>query len=233
MPIKPVNLSILNRLLPLVAVGTVADCQSILDTTNRLLVKAGLQILSKNQHRIEGLTELLVQTGLWTKMENGYQIGSTDLGFVLSPILNSSGRLSHARLSISVLLGQKNTGENEEKLAENTKKLIQTNTDRKQMVKDILEELEIRAEKQKNQPLIWLVGNWSKGIIGLLASRLVNQYNLPVIIISSNFDNGNSQEKSYNLGVNLEDFEGNSELPKDEILNAFEIKKLENFIKNL
>lgn len=232
MPIKPVNLSILNRLLPLVAIGTVADCQSILDTANRLLVKAGLQVLAKNQHRIEGLTELLVQTGLWTKMENGYQIGSTDLGFVLSPILNSSGRLSHAKLSISVLLGQKNNTQNEEKLVENTKKLIQTNTDRKQMVKDILEELEIRAEKQKNEPLIWLIGDWSKGIIGLLASRLVNQYNLPVIIISSgNYQN--SPENSYNLEKDPEDFEENSNLPKSEILKTFEIKKLENFIKNL
>lgn len=227
MPIKPVNLSLLNRLLPLVAIGTVADCQSILDPTNRLLVKAGLQVLAKNQHRIEGLSELLVQTGLLAKMESGYQIGSQDLGFVLSPILNSSGRLSHARLSISVLLGQKITSQIEDELVENTKKLIQTNTDRKQMVKDILENLEIEAQKQKNEPLIWLVGDWSKGIIGLLASRLVNQYNLPVIIISSyskkspedlqNFDNGN----------------GESDLPKSEIINAFDIQNLENFFKDL
>ena len=228
MPIKPVNISILNRLLPLVAIGTVADCQSILDTTNRLLVKAGLQIITKNQHRIEGLTELLIQTGLWAKMESGYQIGSQDLGFTLSPILNSSGRLSHAKLSISVLLGQKTNAENSEKLVENTKKLIQTNTDRKQMVKDILEDLEIRAQKQKNEPLIWLVGDWSKGIIGLLASRIVNQYNLPVIIISSYSLAENSQKIE-----DFEDLEENSDLAKDEILKAFEIEKLENFVKNL
>lgn len=228
MPIKPVNISILNRLLPLVAIGTVADCQSILDTTNRLLVKAGLQIITKNQHRIEGLTELLIQTGLWAKMESGYQIGSQDLGFTLSPILNSSGRLSHAKLSISVLLGQKTNTENSEKLVENTKKLIQTNTDRKQMVKDILEDLEIRAQKQKNEPLIWLVGDWSKGIIGLLASRIVNQYNLPVIIISSYSLAENSQKTE-----DFEDLEENSDLAKDEILKAFEIEKLENFIQNL
>ncbi len=225
MPIKPVNISILNRLLPLVAIGTVADCQSILDTTNRILVKAGLQILTKNQHRIEGLTELLIQTGLWAKMESGYQIGSQDLGFTLSPILNSSGRLSHAKLSISVLLGQKNNSENGEILVENTKKLIQTNTDRKQMVKDILEDLEISAQKQKDEPLIWLVGDWSKGIIGLLASRIVNQYNLPVIIISSYSLAENSQK--------LGDLEENSDLSKNEILKAFEIEKLENFIQNL
>lgn len=228
MLIKPVNISILNRLLPLVAIGTVADCQSILDTTNRLLVKAGLQIITKNQHRIEGLTELLIQTGLWAKMESGYQIGSQDLGFTLSPILNSSGRLSHAKLSISVLLGQKTNAENSEKLVENTKKLIQTNTDRKQMVKDILEDLEIRAQKQKNEPLIWLVGDWSKGIIGLLASRIVNQYNLPVIIISSYSLAENSQKIE-----DFEDLEENSDLAKDEILKAFEIEKLENFVKNL
>jgi len=229
---KPLNLSILNRLLPLVAIGTVADCQSILDTTNRLLVKAGLQILAKNQHRIDGLTELLVQTGLWTKMESGYQIGSQDLGFVLSPILNSSGRLSHARLSISVLLGQKNVAENEEKLLENTKKLIQTNTDRKQMVKDILEDLEIRAQKQKNEPLIWLVGDWSKGIIGLLASRLVNQYNLPVIIISKH-DYSKNSENSENSECGENGENGEDDLDYNEILSAFEITLLDDFVKTL
>lgn len=212
----PVNIARLNRLLPLVAIGTVADCQSILEPTNRLLVKAGLQIIQKNQHGLEGLQELLIQTELATKMENGYIIGSSDLGFTLSPILNSSGRLSHAKLSISVLLGHKKTQQEANLLFENTKKLIETNTSRKQMVKDILTELEAQAELQKHNPLIWLVGDWSKGIIGLLASRLVNQYNLPVVIISS------SKAKTVNP-----DDEFNFDKPSDmAISQAFSLEKL-------
>ena len=187
----------LNRLLPLVAIGTIADCQSIIEPTNRLLVKAGLSILQKSSHNIIGLNELIDQTGLKAKIAQGYELNSMDLGFTLSPILNSSGRISHARLSITTLItnnrltNQVNlVKENEpffnqpaKELASN---LIQTNQDRKLMVKDILEEVETEAQKQfdSGAKMLWLEGNWNKGIIGLLASRLVNQYDIPVVVVS-------------------------------------------------
>lgn len=96
----------LNRLLPLVAIGTVADCQSIMDPINRSLVKSGLKILNSQSHGIAGLDEILKQTGFDEKIRLGYQMNSQDLGFVLSPILNSSGRISHAQLSIGCLLSR-------------------------------------------------------------------------------------------------------------------------------
>jgi single-stranded-DNA-specific exonuclease len=197
MPSKSTRLAKLNRLLPLVAIGTVADCQSIIEPTNRLLVKAGLQILQNSTHNIEGLNQLMIQTGLATKMESGYQLTSQDLGFSLSPILNSSGRISHARLSIATMLAEADPQPKNLLVAENgeyinqpasalVSKLIQTNNERKQMVKDILQEVESEAKQQyeSGQKTLWLEGNWSKGIIGLLASRLVNQYNLPVVVVS-------------------------------------------------
>jgi single-stranded-DNA-specific exonuclease len=194
---KSTRLTRLNRLLPLVAIGTVADCQSIIEPTNRMLVKAGLQILQSNSHKIAGLTELMNQAGLSKKIQEGYQLTSQDLGFVLSPILNSSGRISHARLSIATLLKDHMIFNNNQLVTENiehlqesgselAKFLIDTNTERKAMVKDILTEVELEAKNQveSGNKTIWLEGDWNKGIIGLLASRLVNQYNLPVIVIS-------------------------------------------------
>ena len=194
---KSTRLAKLNRLLPLVAIGTVADCQSIIEPTNRMLVKAGLQILQSDCHKIAGLTELMNQAGLTKKMQQGYQLTSQDLGFVLSPILNSSGRISHARLSIATLLKEPNIFNNHQLVTENiehfdesgadlAKFLIDTNVERKAMVKDILGEVESTAKKQveAGHKTIWLEGNWNKGIIGLLASRLVNQYNLPVVVVS-------------------------------------------------
>jgi single-stranded-DNA-specific exonuclease len=191
------RLSKLNRLLPLVAIGTVADCQSIIEPTNRLLVKAGLQILQNSTHKIAGLSELMTQAGLTKKISEGYQLTSQDLGFVLSPILNSSGRISHARLSIATLLKDHNIQNKNQLVAENiehfqesgeelAKFLIDTNNERKAMVKDILGEVESEAKKQveSGKKTIWLEGEWNKGIIGLLASRLVNQYNLPVVVVS-------------------------------------------------
>jgi single-stranded-DNA-specific exonuclease len=195
---KPsLRLTKLNRLLPLVAVGTVADCQSIIEPTNRLLVKAGLQILQNDTHKISGLSELMTQAGLTKKISEGYQLTSQDLGFVLSPILNSSGRISHARLSIATLLKDPNITNSNQLVTENIKHfqesgeelakfLIDTNNERKAMVKDILGEVETEAKLQveSGRKTIWLEGEWNKGIIGLLASRLVNQYNLPVIVVS-------------------------------------------------
>ena len=187
----------LNRLLPLVAIGTIADCQSIIEPTNRLLVKAGLSILQNSSHNIIGLNELIDQTGLKAKITQGYELNSMDLGFTLSPILNSSGRISHARLSITTLItnnqltNQVNlVKENEPFFNQPAKELaanlIQTNQDRKLMVKDILEEVELEAQKQFDScaKMLWLEGNWNKGIIGLLASRLVNQYDIPVVVVS-------------------------------------------------
>lgn len=200
-PKKSTRLAKLNRLLPLVAIGTVADCQSIIEPTNRLLVKAGLQILQNNSHKIIGLSELITQAGLSKKIQEGYQLTSQDLGFVLSPILNSSGRISHARLSIATLLKDPKIYIYKQLVTENIEHfnesgtdlaqfLINTNNDRKDMVKSILSEVEMEAKKQVESggKMIWLEGNWNKGIIGLLASRLVNQYNLPVIVISKAID---------------------------------------------
>lgn len=188
------RVSNLNKLLPLVAIGTVADCQSILDQTNRLLVKSGLQILQNKKHGIVGLNELMNQTGLYKKMEAGYRLNSQDLGYTLSPILNSSGRISHARLSISTLVAESGNAlipENQEfrdlSAEDLAGKLIATNQERKQVVKDILHEVESEAKNQyeSGQKVLWLEGKWSKGIVGLLASRLVNEYNLPVIVVST------------------------------------------------
>jgi single-stranded-DNA-specific exonuclease len=171
----------LNRLLPLVAIGTVADCQSILEPTNRLLVRAGLKMLNDKSDNIAGLGAMLEFLGFNDKINQGYRLSSQDLGFVLSPILNSSGRLSHAKLSIGVMLGDGGQ-ENLDQISA----LVQTNNDRKKMVKDILEDIENQAEEQyiAGNPVLWLEGDWSKGIVGLLASRLVNTYDLPVVVVS-------------------------------------------------
>jgi single-stranded-DNA-specific exonuclease len=195
-PKRSARLVRLNRLLPLVAIGTVADCQSIIEPSNRILVKAGLQILQANAHNIAGLTELMNQAGLSKKIQEGYQLTSQDLGFVLSPILNSSGRISHARLSIATLLKDPEIVNVNQLVTENVEHfehsgdelarfLIDTNTERKAMVKEILTEVELEAKNQveSGSKIIWLEGKWNKGIIGLLASRLVNQYNLPVVVV--------------------------------------------------
>jgi single-stranded DNA-specific DHH superfamily exonuclease len=176
--VKP---KLLNQLLPFVAIGTIADCQSVLEPTNRHLVKAGLQTLQTQKFPTLGLAELMAQTSLTPKLDQGYLLTSQDLAFTLSPILNASGRINHASLSISTILAN-------DPLSASTlaSQLINTNQERKQQVKNILTEIETEAKTQVNngQKVIWLQGYWNKGLVGLIASRLVNQHNLPCIVIS-------------------------------------------------
>jgi single-stranded-DNA-specific exonuclease len=168
----------LNRLLPLVAIGTIADCQSIVEPTNRKLVKAGLKMFYHSSP-ILGLNKLMLESTLKAKFEAKLPLNSQDLAFILSPILNSSGRISHARLSIRTLI---------EGDSQSVNLLIQTNQHRKQIVKEYVGNIETEVNKQieANANLIWLAGNWNKGVIGLIASKLVNQHNLPVVVISQN-----------------------------------------------
>ncbi len=166
----------LNKLLPFVAIGTVADCQSVLEPTNRLLIKSGLQVLNKSK-LYDGLENLISNLDFRAKINFGYALDSQDLGYVLSPILNASGRISHAELSIKTLIGA------DEK---NATDLIDINTQRKNIVKSYMEEinLEVLNQVKLKQKFIFLMGSWNKGIVGLLASRIQNQTGLPVAIVS-------------------------------------------------
>jgi single-stranded-DNA-specific exonuclease len=176
------NLSSLNRLLSMVAVGTVADCQSLAEFTNRTLVKAGLLIINKRQSKLTGLTELLKQTGLSEKMEAGYAINSQDLGFTISPILNSPGRIAHAKVAIEAFV----SGDSEI-IQKNVSTIIDLNADRKALVAKIIHTVEAQAFEQfeKGAKFLWLSGPWNKGLIGLVASRLNAMYSLPTVVLST------------------------------------------------
>ncbi|GEM_PF-1595887 len=178
---KKIVVQKLNHLLGFVAIGTMADCQSILDTTNRLLVKAGIQILQQNKHLFLGLKSLLVQTGLQEKINQGYKLNSQDLAFVFAPILNSSGRISHANLSIQLLLA-----DSLDKADFLALELIAINEERKNMVKQISTVLtqNVNTQITQNYSCIWLEGDWNKGIIGLLASKFTTQFALPCVVVS-------------------------------------------------
>jgi single-stranded-DNA-specific exonuclease len=199
----------LNRLLPLVAIGTIADCQSIREPHNRLLVRSGLYIIKTNQHDLDGLTALLDGTGLSQKMLQGYSIGSQDIAFTFSPILNSSGRMSHAKLSIALMLAQKDpsvmpyAGEgliegSSQALAD---QLIKVNSDRKASVKSWIEIINEEAGKQfeSGAKIIWIAyEGLSKGVVGLIASNLQSKFGLPVAVCALP-ENGLSKEESKEL----------------------------------
>lgn len=179
---RDVSPKVLNSLLPYVAIGTIADCQSIVEPVNRLLVKTGLTLLQSPVAH-PGLEELTKQTGLREKTTQGYSLSSQDLAFTYAPILNASGRIAHASKAIQTLITA-DAGE----AATQAQELLRINENRKKLVKSILAEVESKAAQQKEAKVIWLQGEWNKGVIGLLASRLVNQYEKPVIVVTKHED---------------------------------------------
>jgi len=85
------KIQMLNRYMPVVAIGTVSDCVSLLGE-NRLFVKKGLAILnSKHCHVPDSLQAFLTHFNLYRK-----QIDSTDIGFMIGPRLNAAGRMLSA-----------------------------------------------------------------------------------------------------------------------------------------
>ena len=160
----------------LACVGTVADAMPLLEE-NRFIVKAGLSCLS-SRRRI-GLDALLKSVGYNAER----QITASSAGFVIAPRLNAAGRVGESLLAVTLL----GTGSAHE-AAELSGKLSELNRLRQQAEAVALREATAAAEKQfdpsHDKILILRVEDWPPGIPGIIASRLVDRYAVPCIIVS-------------------------------------------------
>lgn len=156
--------------LDLVALGTIADMVPLVGE-NRALVYYGLIVLRKTKRK--GLIKLMEITGL--RQEN---ISSSDVGYILAPRLNAAGRLENALTSFNLLV-EKN--ELEAKiLADN---LNNKNLERRVLTDEILyEAMAIVENKKMTEAIVVANEKWSRGVVGLVASRLVEKYNRPSFV---------------------------------------------------
>lgn len=166
-------------LLDMVAVSSVADMVPLVGE-NRTLVKYGLTVLSKARRL--GLRAVLTKAGLWpAKQGKDLRMNTTDIGFVIAPRLNAAGRVEHANTAFAAVMAKDQ--EQAVKLAE---KLEETNKLRQQMTEKILAEAKQQigeVEKSIPQVLVAYDPSWSIGVAGLIASRLLEQYHLPVFVL--------------------------------------------------
>ena len=160
-------------LLDLVAIGTIADMVSITDE-NRIFVKQGLELLNEDP-RI-GLKMLLELSNINSKIDE------QTVGFYIAPKLNSIGRMDSAKLGLSFLMAE--DAANARVLAEQIEKF---NIERKQVteeiVKDVIDKIETSDKKNKN--VIMISGNYHEGVLGIVASNIVEKYQKPVFIMNS------------------------------------------------
>jgi single-stranded-DNA-specific exonuclease len=166
----------LARHLDLVAVATVADVVPLLDE-NRGLAVAGLRQLARTQK--PGLQELMRSASV-----DPATVDAGAIGFRLAPRLNAAGRLGRPEAALELLLT-----EEKEPARVLAAQLEDLNRDRQAVEQRILREAVEAIESwpeahRRRRAYVVAGGGWHEGVIGIVASRLVERYNRPVVLIA-------------------------------------------------
>lgn len=163
--------------IELAALATVADLVPITGE-NRKIVKMGLKAMQNT--KCIGLRELVKVSDL-----EGKKISTGHIAFQIAPRLNSVGRLETASIGLELLMTEDESAA--QSLAERLDGMNQTRKDiEAEMLKAAEEKLfDMRGECEGNLSSLVIVGEgWNSGVIGLTASKLVERYNLPTIVLS-------------------------------------------------
>ncbi len=165
----------LREYLDLVALGTIGDISPLIDE-NRIFTKIGLELLTEN--RRAGLVALKEICGIENQV-----IDSGKASFCLIPRINAAGRVGSPLDAVRLLLT-----ENLEEARELARRLENCNRKRQSMEKaiiaEILENIRQTAGQREKSAFVFASGKWHPGVIGIVASRLVDRYCRPVFLIS-------------------------------------------------
>jgi len=168
-------------LLKIAAIATVADVVP-LTGENRIIVKHGLDGLRSVKN--PGLRALLDVAGF----KHGTAPSSRQVGFQIAPRINAAGRMDTAQAVIEMFLT--NDPARARDLAQ---QLHDQNAERQQVeleIREICESMEIEASAAT---LVYYAENWHRGVLGIVASRLVERLNRPVFVLGRNAEDGLAQ----------------------------------------
>lgn len=170
--------------LVLAMIASVADVVPLLDD-NRVIVKQGLNLL--NKYSIKGIDKLL------SSLSMKRNITAKDIGYKVCPILNSSGRLEGAEKTIQLLIE-----DDDDKILDLIEQLKKLNLERRELSNISTE----RALKDidNSHKIIIIDGIFHQGIIGIIASKIKEKFNKPVVIIG--FEENNPIGKASCRSIN-------------------------------
>ena len=172
-------------LLDLVALGTVCDIVTLADE-NRANVYWGLEVLKKQQR--PGLKALMAVAGIEPE-----QVNARHLGFGLGPRMNAAGRLETAQHALDMLVARDGLA-----ALEASEKLEELNVKRRIIQDTIFEEACVQAEQlADDRVLVVSSGGWNHGVIGIVASKLVEKYKKPVFIIGERGEEATGSARSF------------------------------------
>ena len=183
-------------LLPLAALGTVADVVP-LRGVNRVLTAAGLKRIKSTP--FEGLHALLRESSLLKESVDAYHVG-----FVLGPRLNACGRMGHAREAVELF-----TTATGERAAELAAWLTEENDRRRETEREVLAEAVEQVEAGDTvaacrRAIVVAGEDWHPGVVGIVASRLVDRFHRPAVVLSLDPSSGEAKGSARSIeGVDL------------------------------
>jgi single-stranded-DNA-specific exonuclease len=173
-------------MLDLVALATVADVAP-LRGENRVFVRYGLKMLAETRNI--GMRALLRAAGL-----DGKQLTAGRIGFILAPRLNAAGRLGHAIRGVDLLLT-----ENEHEANTIARELEELNQRRQDIDRATLEQARekvLAMDLDETFGIVLADDTWHPGVIGIVASRLVEEFGRPTVLIALSGDQGKGSGRS-------------------------------------
>jgi len=183
----------LTELLDLVALGTIADVV-VLDKNNRILVEQGLRRIRSGKARF-GINALLS-----VAKKSFHKCQASDLGFAIGPRLNAAGRLQDMSIGINCLLA-----DNEQEAFRLASELDSLNKQRRNIEQKMLQQANkdltayfdknkaVSEEEKRPTTLCLYDPNWHQGVIGILASRVKDKINRPVIVFAKGEESNSEQ----------------------------------------
>jgi single-stranded-DNA-specific exonuclease len=173
--------------LDLVALATVADVVP-LTGENRTLVRYGLKMLAASRWR--GVRALVNTAGL-----AGRELRAGQVGYILAPRLNAAGRIAEAMDGVRLLLTDDDTE------ARDLARRLEHINERRQAVDErtlgeAVEELDAQVDLDRDYGLVLAREGWHAGVIGLVASRVVERYARPAILVALDGEEGRGSGRS-------------------------------------
>ena len=183
----------------IVAIGTVADVMPLVDE-NRLIVNHGLIELSSSKNF--GIAEMLRLTSS-DKRGNLRKITSSTISYGIAPRINAAGRITDANRAVEFFLADSPAKAKliAEELCEiNVRRQVEENI----ILNQALEKINSSLDFEKDKVIVLSDDNWHNGIIGIVASRITDRFNLPSILICFDGDIGKGSARSIK-GINIVD----------------------------
>lgn len=176
-PLDPISL------LPLVAIGTVADVVA-LDRNNQIIVSRGLDMLRKNPVTFLGINALLAKLNIQSQ-----NLSTMDIGFYMAPCLNAAGRIKHMGVGVMNLIT-----DSWDIASITASQLYELNQRRKAITKNVMDESvqqlvsdTIAGAKTDDYVIVCAPNeeqSWHEGVIGIAAGKIKEQLNRPTIVFS-------------------------------------------------